>query len=359
MFGPARSVDLLGRPGYLECMMLDLYDTRCKVWSLVGQSDVSPREFSGLLSRFHTLDNILSANCELLIEELELDEERAVDISTACDGLSRAADFFEAVNSRKIKTVTMFDENYPERFHELNDPPPLIFYRGKLPSKEERIVTIVGTSAPSAEGIAVAVDFGAQMASRGVSLLSGLARGIDAAALVGATGSSGAPGSSGATEATEATEAAGAAGTIVPGDKNGKPGPQGRRNAAPVYAAATSGLEYIYPDENSSLARQVSERGAVFSEYSPDQDFELEHVGPANRLCVALSQAVVIGEIFSDSDGARDVAEFCVDVGKLLFVLVPTEQPIADEKALENLLAMGAIGVRYPDEIDSIVKCLV
>lgn len=318
-------------------MTLDEYDIRSKIWTLVGQSEVSPRAFSSLLSRFHTLDNILNAEFEILKEEFEMDEERAVLISTASSGLSRAADFFEAVSNRNIKTITMFDENYPERFHELNDPPPLLFYRGNLPSNEERIVTLVGSSAPSAEGIAVAVDFGSRMAARGVSLLSGLARGIDSAALVGAT--------SGAEEASHSN------GNTDPGVPP--------RELTRVYAAATSGLEDIYPDENSSLVEQVVKFGAVFSEYSPDEEFQLEHIQPANRLSVALSQAVVIGEIFSDSEGTRDVAEFCAQVGKLLFVLVPTEQTIADEKALESLLAIGAIGVRYPDDIDSIVKCLV
>lgn len=323
-------------------MTLDEYDIRSKIWTLVGQSDVSPRAFSGLLSRFHTLDNILNADSEILSEEFEIDEERAVAISTASAGLSRAADFFEAVSNREIKTITMFDENYPERFHELNDPPPLLFYRGNLPSHEERIVTLVGSSAPSAEGIAIAVDFGARMAARGVSLLSGLARGIDSSVLIGAT-----------TEAHESTRSNGDSDPGAPGS------PGSPRKSAHAYAAATSGLEDIYPDENTSLVEQVVKFGAVFSEYSPDEEFQLEHIEPANRLSVALSQAVVIGEIFADSQGTRDVAEFCVQVGKLLFVLIPTEQPISDEKALESLLAIGAIGVRYPDDIDSIVKCLV
>lgn len=330
------AVDLQECPGYLCSMTLDQFDIRSKIWALIGLSDVSPRTFSGLLSRFHTLDNILNADFEMLNEELEFDQERAEVISTASAGLSRAADFLEAVNNRKIETVTMFDQHYPDRFHELNDPPPLIFYRGKLPTNEERIVTLVGSSAPSAEGIALAVDFGAQMVARNVSLLSGLARGIDSAALLGAT-----------TAAHKASHS------------NGNSSPGSAPKTSRTYAVATSGLENIYPDENNSLVEQIVECGAVFSEYSPDGDFELDHIEPANRLCVALSQAVVIGEIYSDSEGTRDVAEFCVDVGKLLFVLIPTEQPIANEKALDSLLTIGAIGVRYPDEIDSIVKCLV
>ncbi|HSG98716.1 MAG TPA: DNA-processing protein DprA [candidate division Zixibacteria bacterium] len=295
-------------------------ETAAKIWALTGLSGVSARAFSRLLERYQTLDGIFSADADALREEFELSDELAESIAEADTRLSEAQEFIDSLTDREISVVTVFDEEYPEGLRELHTPPPLLFYRGTLPQRQERIVSLVGSGSPSAEGIEVAVEFAQLMAARGISLVSGLARGIDSAALVGATGAA---------------------------------------DRANTYAVVSCGLDDIQPEENQTLAAQVAARGAVISEAAPDAPPTAEAILEANRLIVGLSRAVVVGEILLESMGALDVVHSCVESGKILFALVPSERQALDQAALERIVALGAIPVRFPEDFDTIVTCLV
>ena len=76
-------------------------------------------------------------------------------------------------------------------------------------------------------------------------------------------------------------------------------------------------------------------------------------------MLVALSGAVVIGSIVSESNGTFDVVQACIEQGKILFVLIPDQQKEMDKAALERVVALGAIPISFPNDIDSIIKCLV
>lgn len=295
-------------------------ETAAKVWTLTGLSGVSARAFSRLLERFQTLDGIFGADADALREAFELSDELAESIAEANTRLAEAQEFIDSLSDRQIRVVTLFDEVYPEGLRELHTPPPLLFYRGTLPAPAERIVGLVGSGGPSAEGIEVAVEFAQLMAARGISLVSGLARGIDSAALVGATGAA---------------------------------------DHAKTYAVASCGLDDIQPEENQTLAHQVAARGAVISEAPPDAPPTAEAILEANRLIVGLSRAVVVGEILLESMGTLDVVHSCVESGKIVFALVPSEKQPLDKEALERIVALGTIPVRFPEDLDTIVTCLV
>ena len=294
-----------------------------KVWALTGLSGVSARAFSHLLERYQTLDEIFTTDVESLRESFDVSEELAESISAADQKLAEAEDFIDSLPDRNINVITLFDAEYPAGFRELHTPPPLLFYRGSLPAAEEKTVALVGSGEPSAEGIEVAVDFAQRMSERGVSLVSGLARGIDTAALVGATGANRANGSSRS------------------------------------YAIAVCGLDDIHPEENRTLAEQVAARGAVISEAPPDAPPTAERAMEANRLIVGLSSAVVVGEILLENMGTLDVVHSCVESGKIVFALVPSQKQPLDKEALERIVALGAIPLRYPEDLETIVTCLV
>ncbi len=297
---------------------IEKYSIESQTWTALRHGGLSARAFSRLLAEFGTAEQLLSAEATDLQERFELDDENALKLAEAYKFLPQAEAFIKTLSIRGIEYLTLFDKEYPDGFRELNDPPPIIFYRGAISAPNSKSVAFVGCSEASQEGISVAVDFGARVADAGVTLVSGLTKGIDSSSLVGALTAEG-----------------------------------------KTCAIALSGFDNLYPDDCAPVFDQVINSGCVFSEYSPELEFKAEHASEANRLMSALAQAVVIGEVTSDSVGSLDVAQSCVESGKLLFILVPTEVEIHDEKALEPFVKIGAVPVKYPEDMDTILRCLV
>ncbi len=300
-------------------MDLKNYSNSAKVWALRHYGEVGPRTFRALIGYFSDVEAIHGAGLEELKSIEGLGEKRSQKIFEASNYLEEAAGFINSLNDINIKHCTALDENYPDLFEELNDPPPIIFYRGELPANEEKRVAIVGSHEASNAGISVAVELASQLSNRSVSIVSGLASGIDAAAHVGA---------------------------LKAGGK--------------TYAVLGSGLEHIYPEENRALAVEVMHHGGLITEYAPDTKSSPGYLLARNRLIVGLSQAVIIGEVFHDSAGTIDTATFCHEIGKLMFVLLDgNDVPGHDNAGLEKALELGAIPVHLAKDVDTIAKSLV
>jgi len=298
---------------------LDKYTKTVKVWALQEFGKVGPRAFRALIVRFGDVDSILEAERDELLEIDGLDEELVNNIDRTDYFLKEAEVFIDAMNIRDIVTTTLLDDRYPELFNELNDPPPIIFHRGKLPEHHEPRVAVVGTSRATNEGIAVAVELAGQLAKKGISIVSGLSQGIGSAAHLAAL------------------------------KENGT-----------SYAVLGTGFDNIYPEENRPLAIELIKNGGIISEYRPDTDYDAERDIERNRLVVGLSQAVVVGEIYGDSKEALDTAKFCHQSGKLLFIL--TEgfvKPGRDTAGADKVLQYGAIPVTLSEAIEMIPKSLV
>lgn len=302
--------------------------TVSKLWALAEFAGLPARGFATLLRRFGTLDGIYGAEIAEIQEALDGDEDFARRISEVSERLPEAEVFIQRLPDLNIKTVTLFDSEYPQGLFELNDPPPILFYRGALPQSGQRLIAFVGCSEPDADGIAVSVDFTKRLAGADISLVTGIHRGVNIVSLIGATG-----------------------GADSEGEEPAK--------RTPSYAVAASGLEVIEPEEYAALAESVAAEGGVLSEHGPQVEPSPERYCEANRLLVAISGAVVIGPFVSESSGTFDVAEACIEQGKILFVLVADQQEEVDRAALERVVSLGAIPISYPNDFESIAKCLV
>ncbi len=161
---------------------------------------------------------------------------------------------------------------------ELNDPPLLLYYQGRLPAEDEKRVAVIGSQDVTAEGIADAVNIARRLAERGVSIVGGLARGIDTAGHMGAIKADGA-----------------------------------------TYAVLPCGFNQIYPAENQLLANVIVKTGGLISEHLPDTPVNSGRLLGRNRLIVGLSRAVVIGEVSAASVGTLDAAQCCHELGKIAF----------------------------------------
>jgi len=180
---------------------------------------------------------------------------------------------------RAINWVSWTSPSYPPLLREIYDPPPVIYYRGLLPNPEKSLLGMVGTRKPSAEGSEQAYSIARGAGEAGISVVSGLALGIDAMSHRGNL-SSGVPG----------------------------------------YAVLGSGADEIYPSSNRLLARRILDSGgAILSEYPPGTPPAKWNFPARNRIISALSRSVLIVEAPQKS-GALITAGFALEQGKELWV---------------------------------------
>lgn len=295
--------------------MLELsqYSLPVKVLALKMTGQVGPRTFGLLMTRFATVDNILLAENEELLEINGIGEGRAEAIGKADGNLDPAQTIIDNLEASDTQVVCCLDDAYPQILQELNDPPLLLYYRGLLPAADEKRVAVIGSQNVSAEGIAEGVEIARRLAGHGVSIVGGLARGIDTAGHMGAL------------------------------KANGK-----------TYAVLPSGFNQIYPAENQVLSSEIVKLGGLISEYLPDTPVNSGRLIGRNRLIVGLSQAVVVGEVSAESVGSLDTALCCQELGKLLFVMVGLHN-----HHLDKLIGYGAIPITQLDDVRMIMDVLV
>ncbi len=167
-----------------------------------------------------------------------------------------AVNLLDAHRSRNIAVLPFGDDHYPELLFEDPDPPAVLYTSGPAPLDGRVAVAIVGTRRSTRYGHDVAYDLGAQLAARGILVVSGLAHGIDAAAHAGA--SSADPGC--------------------------------------CIGVVASGLDRIYPANNRGLWHAVADRGRLISEWPLGSTARPWRFPARNRLVAALSAAVVVVE---------------------------------------------------------------
>jgi DNA processing protein len=182
-----------------------------------------------------------------------------------------------------IRVVSYWDGDFPPLLREIAQEPYLLFYRGELPDPERPALAIVGTRAPTPEGRARAYFDGRISALAGVSVVSGLARGIDAAAHRGCL------------EAGWGT-----------------------------VAVLGCGIDLIYPSQNRTLARRIlGSGGCILSEYPPGTPPARYRFPERNRIISGLARAVLVVEA-PERSGALITAAYALEQGRDLFVSAAT-----------------------------------
>lgn len=203
--------------------------------------------------------------------------------------------------------VTLEDADYPKLLREIADPPLALYSRGSLPA-EEVVVAIVGSRHASLYGMQTAERLGYELALRGITVVSGLARGVDSASHRGAL------------------EAGGR-----------------------TVAVLGSGLANLYPPEHRELADQIAGQGAVISEYPMEATPEPYHFPRRNRIISGLSLGVVVVEAAARS-GALITAGCALEQGREVFA-VPGPITTPTSQGTHHLLKDGAQLVMSVEDI--------
>lgn len=175
--------------------------------------------------------------------------------------------------------LTWEDEGYPKLLAEIPDPPPVLYVRGELRPEDAWAVAVVGTRRASTYGREVTRRLVTLLAQSGVTIVSGLARGIDAVAH------------------QAALEAGGR-----------------------TIAVLGCGIDLVYPPEHRELARRIAAQGALVTEYPPGTSPEPGNFPPRNRIISGLSLGIVVTEAGRNS-GALITADYAAEQGRDVFAV--------------------------------------
>jgi DNA processing protein len=221
--------------------------------------------------------------------------------------VSRAQEVVERAAAQGVQVLPWNDPRFPTSLLALSDFPPVLWCRGRLDVLDEPAVAIVGSRAASRASLEVATRLAADVAARGVTVVSGLARGVDSAAHRGAL------------------------------------------RTGHTIAVLGSALDCIYPREHASLADEIICQGLVLSEYPPGTAPLPQHFPARNRLISGLSRAVVIVEA-SEQSGSLITADWALQQGRDVMA-VPGNVLSGRNRGAHALIRDGAKIVECADDI--------
>ncbi|MBI5420489.1 MAG: DNA-protecting protein DprA [Deltaproteobacteria bacterium] len=236
---------------------------------------------------------------------------KAIEALTSRQAGEASARIREACGRADIRIIPLGSEDYPEPLRAVPDA-PLVLYEAGSPAPDADSVAIVGSRAPTGPGRAFAGELAAGLAAAGWTVVSGMARGIDAAAHEGAL-----------------------------------------RGGGRTLAVLGCGVDVVYPPEARGLRDRILERGALLSEYPPGS-LPLPHRFPArNRIISGLSRGVVVAEAPARS-GALITARFALDQGREVMA-VPGNPLFPHTAGSNRLIRDGATPVT---EVEDVVGAL-
>jgi len=219
----------------------------------------------------------------------------------------RVRDALDRCRTRAIAILLWSDDGYPQRLDHLVDPPPILFARGRLELLQRPSVTIVGSRRSTAYGRRTAEALAAQMALRGITVVSGLALGIDGASHRGAL------------------EAGG-----------------------DTIAVLGSGVDLIQPASHRRLGERIVREGLLLSEFLPGEPARPHHFPRRNRILAALGSAVVVVEA-AEKSGALITVEHALDLGRDVYA-VPGALDAPQSRGCNTLIRQGAQVITSPGE---------
>lgn len=212
------------------------------------------------------------------------------------------------IEAQGIQIFTWIDESYPARLREIDQPPPVLYVRGEYLPDDVFAVAIVGTRKVTPYGRQITEEIASFLAANGITIVSGLARGVDAIAHQSALKAGGR-----------------------------------------TIAILGSGVDKIYPPEHRGLAEQMMQRGAIISDYAVGTPPDASNFPPRNRIISGLSLAVVVIEA-AETSGALITAEFAAEQGREVFA-VPGSILAPQSKGTNRLIQKGAQPLLTPADL--------
>lgn len=255
-----------------------------------------------LLAKFHSTEKVLSANLKELMEVEGLSLNLGQRIQRINDHRSEVEDIlnYELENLYKINgsLITLWDNEYPALLRKIYDPPVLIYTRGKFQDLDDYSIAVVGTRQPTNYGKIQTEKIVSDLANQKITIVSGMARGIDSIAHKTAL-----------------------------------------KNGSRTIAVLGSGLNVVYPPENKKLYDEIFESGVVITEYSIDTKPDAVNFPKRNRIISGLSLGCVVIET-GITGGAMQTAALALDQGREVFA-IPGNLGVKQSEGTNLLIQKG------------------
>lgn len=267
---------------------------------------IGPRRFDRLMEVFGSAQRAWeAAPGELAGAGLD---RRTVDALLAARRRVDPAREPESLRAMGCTTITRRDASYPSLLAEIYDPPPVLYVKGELTSADAVAVAIVGTRGASSYGRMAAEHLASGVAQAGVTVVSGLAVGIDAAAHRGAL-----------------------------------------EGGGRTIAVLANGLDRVYPSQNARLADQIAQRGALVTEFPLGIKPDAVNFPRRNRIISGLTRGTLVVEA-GDRSGALITAAFAAEQGREVFA-VPGSIFSPKSVGTNHLIRDGATPVVSPEDV--------
>lgn len=266
---------------------------------------LGPSKIRELLSRYGLPEQVLAASRRELAAALPASTFEALESSALDAAVERALAWSEGAG---CAIVTLGDAAYPNRLLEIPDPPPLLYVRGDIAYLNQPSLAIVGSRNATAQGTRNAERFARAFSDAGLTIISGLALGIDAAAHRGAL--------------------------------------EGRGSTAAVLG---TGVDVVYPARHAELAEAIASHGALVSEFPLAAQPAAGHFPRRNRLISGLSLGCLVVEAALES-GSLITARAALEQGREVFAIPGSiHSPLS--KGCHALIKAGAKLVESADDV--------
>jgi DNA processing protein len=282
-------------------------DSRQAYIALNMMQGIGPVRVRTLVAALGSPEAVLAADREALLAVVGVGADT---VSKIVDQRARidVAREEEQAGALGARLVTPVDAEYPKRLLQIYDPPMALYVQGTLQARDEHGVALVGSRRTSHYGLETAERLAFRLAENGVTVVSGLARGIDTAAHRGAL--------------------------------------KGRGRTVAVLGG---GLDCLFPPENAGLAKEISGQGSVMSEYLMGRQPDKTTFPVRNRIVSGLSLGVVVVEADVTS-GAMITANQAMEQGRTVFA-VPGRIDSIGARGPHKLIKSGARLVESVDDI--------
>ncbi|KLI39732.1 DNA-processing protein DprA [Brachyspira hyodysenteriae] len=254
------------------------YDIKTYLIALNQIDKVGDKRISELINHYESVENIFDDKEENIRELLEKKFKSQIGNFDKNEILDKANTIVEKSKNYGIGILSLFDEDYPFNLKQIDNPPYILYYKGDLKKLRRNAIAIVGTREPTNESRKYSFELASKLSSLNISVVSGMAKGVDREAHLGAISSH-----------------------------------------INTVAVLGNGIDNVYPSENLQIYNKLSEKGLIVSEFEIGRKPDRMNFPRRNRIISGLSYAVVMVEAASKS-GALITVDYALNQGRDVYI---------------------------------------
>ena len=252
-----------------------------------------------LIKHYESVENIFEDKEKNLKELIEKKFNFRINDFSKNEILDKAENIIKKSEEHEIKILSLFDKEYPFNLKQIDNPPYILYYKGDLKKLRRNSISIVGTRNPTNESKKYAFDIASKLSALNITVVSGMAKGIDKEAHLGAISS------------------------LV--------------NSAAVLG---NGIDIVYPSENVKVYNKLIENGIVVSEFEVGRKPDRMNFPRRNRIISGLSYATIMVEASSKS-GALITVDYALNQGREVYI-APYDEKLKEYFGNHKLYKEGA-----------------